>query len=345
MAFEVTLRPSGHKYAVEPAQSLLQAGLSAGFFLPYSCRSGVCRTCLGIVREGKVDYGAVHPTYLPDSDKAKGCVLLCQATPLSDLVIELRELEGLAGIVAGKVPCRVVSLKRPAPDVTIVDLRLPMNENMMFVAGQYIDLLLEDGKRRSYSIACPPQPEGVTHVELHIRHTPGGYFTDKLFSGEVQERKVMRFEGPLGTFYLREQSDKPALFVAGGTGFGPIKAMIEHAFRRGSRRRMTLYWGCRTKRDLYMQELPQRWAAEHTNFAYVPVLSEPAPQDAWAGRTGLVHRAVMQDFPDLSSHQVYACGAPVMVDAARADFTGKCGLPPDEFFADSFLTEAERSAA
>jgi len=146
LAFEVTLRPSGHKYAVEPAQSLLQAGLSAGFFLPYSCRSGVCRTCLGIVREGKVDYGAVHPTYLPDSDKAKGCVLLCQATPLSDLVIELRELEGLAGIVAGKVPCRVVSLKRPAPDVTIVDLRLPMNENMMFVAGQYIDLLLEDGK-------------------------------------------------------------------------------------------------------------------------------------------------------------------------------------------------------
>ena len=286
----------------------------------------------------------VHPTYLPDSDKAKGCALLCQASAKSDLVIELKELEGLAGIVTGKVPCRVVSIARPAPDVAVLDLRLPMNENMMFVAGQYVDLLLKDGKRRSYSIACPPQPEGVSHVELHIRHTPGGHFTDRLFAGEVKEREVMRFEGPLGTFYLREDSDKPMVFVASGTGFAPIKAMLEHAFRRGIARPMTLYWGCRAKRDLYMLDLPQKWAAEHAGFKFVPVLSEPAPADAWQGRTGLVHRAVMQDFPDLSGCQVYACGAPVMVDAARADFAALCGLPVDEFFADSFLTEAERAA-
>jgi CDP-4-dehydro-6-deoxyglucose reductase len=345
MTFRVTLLPSGHSYTVEPGQKVLDAGLAAGLFMPYSCRSGVCRTCLGVLREGSVDYGPVHPTYLPDSDKAKGCALLCQASAKSDLVIELKELEGLAGIVTGKVPCRVVSIARPAPDVAVLDLRLPMNENMMFVAGQYVDLLLKDGKRRSYSIACPPQPEGVSHVELHIRHTPGGHFTDRLFAGEVKEREVMRFEGPLGTFYLREDSDKPMVFVASGTGFAPIKAILEHAFRRGIARPMTLYWGCRAKRDLYMLDLPQQWAAEHAGFKFVPVLSEPAPADAWQGRTGLVHRAVMQDFPDLSGCQVYACGAPVMVDAARADFAALCGLPAGEFFADSFLTEAERAAA
>jgi CDP-4-dehydro-6-deoxyglucose reductase len=345
LAFTVTLQPSGHEYTAESGQSLLQAGLSAGLFMPYSCRSGVCRTCLGVVREGKVDYGAVHPTYLPDSDKAKGCALLCQATPLSDLVIELRELEGMAGVVPGKIPCRVVRIEKPVPDVALVDLKLPMNENMMFIPGQHIDLLFDDGRRRSYSIACSPQAEGISRVELHIRHTPGGYFTDKLFGGEVQDRKVMRFEGPLGTFSLREKSDRPIVFVASGTGFAPIKAMLEHAFRRGFRRTMTLYWGCRTKRDLYMLDLPQKWAAEHAHFTYVPVLSEPLPEDEWSGRTGFVHRAVMEDFPDLSRHQVYACGAPVMVDAARADFIGKCGLPADEFYADAFLTEAERNMA
>lgn len=345
MAFSVTLKPSGHGYAVEPGQKILDAGLAAGLCMPYSCRSGVCRTCIGVVREGRVDYGPVHPTYLPDGDKAKGCALLCQATALSDLVVELRELEGLAGILPGKVPCRVVSIQRPAPDVAVLDLRLPMNENMMFVAGQYVDLLLKDGKRRSYSIACPPKPEGVSHVELHLRHTPGGHFTDKLFAGEVKERDVMRFEGPLGTFYLREGSDKPIVFVASGTGFAPIKAMIEHALRRGIARTMTFYWGCRAKRDLYMLDLPRKWAAEHPGFRFVPVLSEPQAEDAWDGRTGFVHRAVMQDLPDLSGHQVYACGAPVMVDAARADFIARCGLPEDEFHADSFLTEAEKAAA
>ena len=344
MAFEVTLQPSGHSFKLESGQKVLAAGLAAGLSMPYSCRSGVCRTCLGTVREGKVDFGAVHPTYLSEAEKARGCALLCQATAQSDLVIDLKELEGLAGITVGKVPCRVVSIARPSPDVAVLDLRLPMNENMMFVAGQYVDLLLKDGKRRSYSIACPPQPEGVSHVELHIRHIPGGHFTDRLFGGEVKEREVMRFEGPLGSFYLREDSDKPIVLVASGTGFAPIKAIIEHAIRRDIKRPMRLYWGCRAKRDLYMLELPRQWAAEQ-RLEFVPVLSEPDGADAWDGRTGFVHQAVMQDLPDLSTYQVYACGAPVMVDAARADFVSKCGLPDDAFYADSFLTEAELATA
>jgi CDP-4-dehydro-6-deoxyglucose reductase len=260
-------------------------------------------------------------------------------------VVEIAELEGLAGIKPGIVPCRVVKIERPSADVAVLDLRLPMNENMRFMAGQYVDFLLKDGKRRSYSIACKPSAEGVSHLELHIRHVPGGLFTDRLFGGEVKEREVMRFEGPLGSFYLREDSDKPIIFLASGTGFAPIKAMIEHAIARGIQRPMQLYWGCRKPADLYMAALPEQWAREVPGFRYVPVLSEVSAQDGWQGRTGLVHQAVMADHPDLSGHDVYACGVPVMVDAAQRDFLAQCGLPEDAFFADSFLDESSKAAA
>jgi CDP-4-dehydro-6-deoxyglucose reductase len=339
MAFRVTLQPSGHSFEVAEGQNILQAGLDAGNCMPYSCRTGTCRTCRGTLREGKVDYGFTHPNYLPDSDKAKGYALLCQAQPLSDVVVEVRELEGMAGIRARVVPCRVAKIERPAPDVAVLSLRLPMNDNMMFLAGQYVDFLLKDGKRRSYSIATKPSPEGAVAIQLHVRHTPGGVFTDHVFS-TMKERDILRFEGPLGTFYLREDSDKPIVMVASGTGFAPIKAMCEVALAKGMKRPITLYWGCRAKRDLYMLDVPAAW--RHPDFRFVPVLSDPTPECQWSRRTGFVHRAVMEDFPDLSGHQVYACGAPVMVDAARADFSAKCGLPAEEFFADSFLTEADR---
>ena len=341
MSHSVTLKPSGHAFDVEEGKNILQAGLDAGFMMPYSCRTGVCRTCRGTLLEGKVDYGAVHPTYLPDTDKAKGYALLCQARPLSDVVIEVRELEGMEGIRPRMIPCRIEKLDKPAPDVAVMGLRLPMNENFRFLAGQYIDLLLKDGKRRSYSIANAPKPEGVTFLEIHVRHTPGGLFTDRVFSS-MKVREILRFEGPLGTFYLRE-SEKPAVLVASGTGFAPIKAICESALEKGLQRPITLYWGCRAKRDLYMLDVPQKW--QDPNFNFVPVLSDPTPECQWSGRTGFVHRAVMQDFPDMSGVQVYACGAPVMVDAARADFSSQCGLPAEEFFADSFLTEADKVPA
>ena len=339
MGFRVTLRPSGHAYEVPDGQSVLTAGLAAGWSLPYSCRAGTCRTCRGRILEGTVDYGSVHPTYLPDAHKAMGLALLCKATPLSDLVVEVQELS-LQAVKPTIVPCRVRQIQRLAPDVAVITLRLPMNENMMFAAGQYVDFLLADAKRRSYSIATPPAPEGVTNIQVHVRHTPGGLFTDRVFSG-LKEGEILRFEGPLGTFYLREESARPIVFLASGTGFGPIKAIIEYAFRRNVTRPMTLYWGCRARRDLYLLDLPTGWAADHPGFSFVPVVSDAEPDDRWAGRTGFVHRAVMADFPDLSGHQVYACGAPVMVDAARRDFTSIAGLPEGEFFADAFLTEAD----
>lgn len=344
MGFKVTLKPSGHSFEVPAGKSILHTGLEAGFNLPYSCKSGVCQTCKGRILEGTVDYGMVHPHYFTEQDKANGHALLCQAQPRSDLVIEVRELDGLAGIVVSTVPCRVMRIQKPAPDVAILSIRLPMNENMRFVAGQYVEFLLKDGKRRSYSIATKPEPAGTIDLELHVRHSPGGLFTDRVFS-QLKERELLRFEGPLGTFFVREGSDKPMVLLASGTGFAPIKSMCEYAFERriNDARPMTLYWGCRARRDLYLLELPTRWAAEQANFRFVPVLSEPTAEDAWTGRTGLVHRAVMQDFPDLSGHQVYACGAPPMVDAARQEFPARCGLPPGEFFADSFLTEADRA--
>ena len=346
MSHRVTLQPSGHSFEVPDGKTILHTGLAAGFNMPYSCKTGVCTTCRGVIVDGKVDYGMVHPTYLSEEDKARGHALLCMASPLSDVVIQLRELDGLAGIVVRTVPCRVMKVERLAPDVMFLHLRLPMNENMRFVAGQYIELLLKDGVRRAYSIANKPLTTGVIDIELHVRHTPGGVFTDRVFS-TMKERELLRFEGPLGTFFLREDSPKPMVFVASGTGFAPIKSMLEYAFERDidASRPITLYWGCRAKTDLYMLDLPTQWAASRPNFRFVPVLSEPKPEDAWTGRTGFVHRAVMEDFADLSAHQVYACGAPPMIEAARADFTAQRGLPADEFFADSFLTEADRAKA
>ena len=340
MAYSVTLQPSGHRYEVPEGKSILSAGLEAGNFMPYSCKQGVCNSCKGHIVEGRVDYGDSHPAYFSDADRAAGLALLCQSKPLTDCVIEVKEIEGIAGIKPKIVPCRVTGLNLLATDVMHLRVRLPMNENMLFISGQYVDFMFKDGTRRSYSIANPHAVEGVRALEFHIRHTPGGAFTDKLFGSGVKAGEVMRFEGPLGSFHLRN-SGKPAVFVASGTGFGPIKAMLEFALSHGDTRPLTLYWGCRSKPDLYQFDLPHEWARAHPNFTYVPVLSEALPEDGWSGRTGFVHRAVMADFPDLSAHQVYACGAPVVVDAARRDFAAHCRLPEDEFFADSFLTAAD----
>ena len=326
MAYQVLLQPSGHTFEVPAGATVLDAGLEGGCNLPYSCRAGNCRTCRGRILEGHVDYNNTHPAYLTEQQKAQGFALLCKAKPLSDLVIEITEL-ALDRIAPKIVPCRVKRISKPAPDVAILDVRLPMNENFMFAAGQFIDFLLPDGHTRSYSIATAPKPEGVIDLELHIRHTPGGLFTDRVFS-TLKEGELLRFRGPLGGFVLREESAKPIVFVAAGTGFAPVKSMINYALRRKIDRPMGLYWGCRTEPDLYMPP---------PAIPYVPVLSDVA----WAGRTGFVHQAVMDDLPDLTGYQVYACGTPAMVDAAQRDFCKRCGLPENEFFADSFLTEAD----
>jgi CDP-4-dehydro-6-deoxyglucose reductase len=235
----------------------------------------------------------------------------------------------------------VQQLERVADDVMIVRLKLPANERLQFLAGQYIDFLLKGGERRSFSMANAPHSDEL--IELHVRYVAGGSFTEHVFN-KMKERDILRLEGPLGSFFLREESAKPIVFVASGTGFAPIKSIIESAFYRKVTRPMVLYWGCRRPKDLYMNALPEKWALEQSGFRYIPVISEALPEDQWSGRTGFVHRAVMQDFPDLSGYQVYACGVPVMVDSAKRDFTTLCGLPEDEFYADSFTTQADLAA-
>jgi CDP-4-dehydro-6-deoxyglucose reductase len=238
----------------------------------------------------------------------------------------------------------VRELRRVAPDVMHVELKLSIARPLKFTAGQYIDLLLPNGERRSYSLANLASVEGDIDLDLHIRHLPGGVFTDPLFS-TLKTRTLLDYEGPLGSLFLREDSNRPIVLVASGTGYAPIRSIIETALARGIDRPMQLYWGCRSKQDLYALDEPMKWSTKHRNFSFVPVLSEPSPEDKWEGRVGFVHRAVMQDHPDLSAHVVFACGVPVMVDAARSEFSGTCGLPPDQFFADAFITQADVAAA
>jgi CDP-4-dehydro-6-deoxyglucose reductase len=350
MVHKVSLRPSGREFTVEGDETILAAALRAGIGLHYGCKSGTCGTCKSTVLEGRWEQGPHSASALSADEAAHGRLLVCCSRPQTDLVIEARELTGFGDIPIRKMPCRVAKIERAADDVAIVTLQLPANERLQYRAGQYLEFILKDGSRRSYSMATAPHAD--EQIALHIRHMPGGVFTDALFGAKspaIRERDILRIEGPLGTFFLREDSSKPIVLLASGTGFAPIKAIAEHIFHKRVNvgqpdrpaRKVALYWGCRARKDLYLDELPRRWAAEQPNFSYVPVLSEPRPDDHWSGRTGLVHRAVMTDLPDLSGHQVYACGAPVMVEAARADFTSKCGLPADDFFADAFTTQAD----
>jgi CDP-4-dehydro-6-deoxyglucose reductase len=156
--------------------------------------------------------------------------------------------------------------------------------------------------------------------------------------------ELLEFEGPLGSFHLREDGDKPILFVAGSTGFAPVKSMLEHAFAKGLRRRMVLYWGARRPEDLYARSLAEGWAAAHDNFTFIPVVSEPRPEDGWTGRTGLVHTAILADYPDLSQHQVYACGSVEMVSAVAPALAAQ-GLSPDDCFSDAFRFAPRTQAA
>lgn len=327
MSSRVILQPSGHSFDVPDGATVLSAGLDAGLNMPYSCRAGTCRTCRGKVLSGTVEYPGPHPINLDEAARQEGYALLCKAKPLGDLVIEVRELT-LHGARPKLMPARVKRIERPVPDVAIIGLRLPMNENLMFAAGQFIEVLLADGKTRNYSIANPPADRGVIDIELHIRHLPGGLFSDRVFT-TLKEGEILRLRAPLGTFYLREDSDKPIILLASGTGFAPIRSLIQYALRKGVRRPMKLYWGGRTPQDFYAQP--------PAGVDCVRVVSDAR----WEGRTGFVHQAVMEDHPDLSGFQVYACGAPVMVNAARRDFTAKCALPESEFYADSFITEGD----
>lgn len=342
MPFTVTVQPSGRHFSVERDEPILHAAIRAGIGLPYGCKDGACGSCKCRLLEGRVIHGAHQSKALSADEEAAGFMLTCCAAPQTDVVIEARTVAGAGEFPVRKMPARVMSLVKPATDVAVLTLQLPANEVMRYHAGQYVEFILRDGARRSYSMANAPHTQtDKPAIELHIRHMPGGKFTDHVF-GAMKEKEILRIEGPFGSFFLREDSDKPIVLLASGTGFAPIKAIIEHMEFKGITRPAVLYWGCRSRADLYLHDWAQAAAERLPNLRYVPVLSEPKAEDGWSGRAGFVHQAVMADLPDLSGHQVYACGAPVMVESAQKDFVARCGLPADEFYADSFTSEADK---
>ncbi len=333
MPKQLTIEPSKQLITMQDDETILQAALREGFNMPYGCRNGACGACKGKLLCGEVSYKPNQATALSAADAESGLALFCCAYPKADITIECREIVATKDIQIKTLPCRVQKIEIVSHDVAVLSLKLPTNERLQFLAGQYIDILMKDGKKRSFSLANAQHDDEF--LQLHIRHVAGGEFSEHVFS-TMKEREILRFNGPLGSFFLREDSDKPIIFIASGTGFAPIKSMVEHALHKGMQRQMILYWGCRSMADLYMPSLPSQWQQAHSNFTFIPVLSEPKPEESWPGRVGLVHEAVLNDFADLSGFQVYACGAPVMVEAAHTTFTAR-GLPQEEFFSDAFF--------
>jgi CDP-4-dehydro-6-deoxyglucose reductase len=337
--FSVLVQPSGRTFSVEPSETLLAGGIRQGVGMPYGCKDGACGSCKCKKISGTVVHGNHQEKALSAADEAAGMVLTCCATATSDLVLESRQVSLEGALPVRKMPARISSLVHASPDVIQLQLQLPASESFQYRAGQYLDVLLRDGARRSYSMANAPHTGPA--LELHIRHMPGGRFTDLVF-GSMKERDIVRIEGPMGSFFLREDSNKPVVLLASGTGFAPIKALIEHMQERQITRPATLFWGGRRPHDLYMDDWVRAQCAVMPHLSYVPVVSDALPEDNWDGRTGFVHQAVLEDIPDLSGFQVYACGAPVVVESAQRDFSDLAGLDEAEFFADSFTSEADK---
>ncbi len=337
MSCQIQFQPSGHTFTADENRTVLESALDAGLTPPHGCHTGVCGACKSKIINGRVDLGAYAEHALPAADREAGKVLLCCARPRSDLLIEVHGVEQGVENKPKQLPSRVSRLERLAEDVMLVELQLPATESFTFRAGQYIDILLADGQRRSFSIANAPEKTGW--IELHIRRIPGGQFTAHVFEG-MKLRDILRIEGPHGAFWLREKSSKPIVMLAGGTGFAPLKGLIEHAIHIGLARPIALYWGARTSAGLYMHEMAQSWQSSLSDFRYIPVVSDTCPDDGWTGRQGLVHEAVLTDFADLSQHEVYACGAPPMIEAAQDSFTHARGLPADAFYSDAFTFAA-----
>lgn len=332
MSYQVTIKNSGHTFEVRPSQTVLEAAIDAGINLPYGCRNGACGSCKAKLISGKVMQNDYQSSAMTDAELAAGNALLCCAMALEDLTIECREVGGLAGIKPRILPARVAKKEQLSHDVIALHLQLPASERLQFLAGQYIEFILKDGKRRAFSIANAPHD--AEFLQLHIRVIPGGVFSAYV-TNEMQEKAILRLEAPFGNFFLREDSQKPIIFVAGGTGFAPVKGIIEHMLHNNIKRDIILYRGARVAEDLYMHELCEKWAEFTPHLTYIAVLSEPAASDNWQGRTGLVHQAVLEDFKDLGGFQTYVCGAPGMCEVAHNTFVQQ-GLQADEFFSDAF---------
>ena len=328
----VTILPSKHSFTVTKHETVLDAALRQGYSLSYGCRNGACGSCVSKLIEGKVEYPNGIPPTLETGEHEESAAVLCQAVPLTDIVIEAHEIAAIKDIPVKTLPCRVTLIEHLTHDVIEMRLKLPVTERLQFLAGQYIDFLLKDGRRRSFSIANTPHND--EYIELHIRHIQDGQFTGRVFD-EIQEKDILRIEGPKGSFYIREASHRPSIMMAGGTGIAPIKAMVEYSLAANLKNPIHIYWGAESLRDLYINDVLLKLAEDHEHIKYTPVLNNPKPEDNWQGRTGYVHLAVIEDYPDLSQYDLYGSGPPVMVYAGRDSFPGN-GLDLRNYYSDAF---------
>jgi CDP-4-dehydro-6-deoxyglucose reductase len=328
----ISVHPDERIVTARDGETILEAGLRESLPMPFDCRNGGCGLCKGDLLAGEVRMRPYQEEVLTAAERAAGKTLFCCAEPLGDVEVSYLPAPGARPAPVRQFRSRVTAMERLAPDVMKVVLRVEDGGKLKWHAGQYINVILDDGARRAFSFAAAPGASD--EVELHIRRIEAGRFTTHVFEA-MKRNDWVAFEGPLGSFHLREDGDKPIIFVAGSTGFAPVKSMLEHAFATGFKRRMVLYWGVRRPADFYARELAEAWARTHANFSFVPVLSDPRPDDGWTGRTGLVHAAILADYPDLSNHQVYACGSVQMVEAIAPAFAAQ-GLSPDDCFSDAF---------
>ena len=339
MSFKVTVQPSGHTFEVEAHESILDAAMRQAVDLPYGCRNGVCGSCAGYVMSGQIKYSSRSAAMTADLE-AQNKALFCMAKAESDLVIQIVELD-IQALPIKKIRCRVEEKHKLSHDVMLLKIKLAGDERLHYHAGQYVEFILEDGRRRSFSIANAPHAD--TLLELHVRHVTGGFFTDYLFD-QMPDKSMLRMEGPLGNFYLRENSDRPIILMGGGTGFGPLKAIIEHVLHIGIKQTIHLFMGVRSLRDLYMQELVEVWVKQYPEISFTAVLSEPQVADNWQGETGYVHQAVLRRYSDLSPFDIYMSGPPPMVNAAAAEFATQ-GAIREHMYSDAFYYSADATRA
>ena len=333
MTFTITNQRNGGSFTSNPNETILDAALRDNRIYPYGCRSGVCGACKCTLVSGQVDYGEYEEFALSEEEKESGKVLVCQAVPLEDVVIDADEVMAGQNIQIKMLPCRVAKLEKLADDVMQLNLALPKTQEFNFIAGQYIDIILKDGQRRSFSIANQPEISKEEGLELHVRLVADGHFTPRVFES-MKARDLLRLEGPFGTYFMQSEVETPIIMIAGGTGFAPIKGLIEHAMAKDSYYNIHLFWGARDEQDLYLHDLALNWRQKFPNFRYTPVLSE-STSDSWEGATGWVHEAVANVYSSVSNYDVYASGPPIMIDAVRDSLTQN-GMQIERFHFDSF---------
>jgi NAD(P)H-flavin reductase/ferredoxin len=327
MTYDIRIAGTDLHFACEPGQNILDAGLKAGIEMPYSCRKGVCGNCAGRVTAGDVD--APPPT----EAVAPGQQLFCQCTPLADLEIAPAAWHRVDPAARKTFAAKVYRNTLAADDVSVLQLRLPAGQRAKFKAGQYLQVTLPDGSRRSYSMANPPHESDS--LQLHIRHVAGGAFTRIV--PQLKAGDVLQVELPFGNFELQEESSAPMLCVAGGTGFAPVKSLLDDLAKKKVERPVTLVWGGRNRASLYLLPAVERWKKLLPGFRFVPAVEDEADARALNGFHGRVDAAVRATVGDLSGWEAYCCGAPAMVSAVKKVCVAELGLAAQHFFSDAFV--------